>query len=266
MRVTDIVKTMAAVSVGVARDRWWWSRRPVNDLTRAGVEQLPEPFLSKDECSRLVDVADRYMAEGSRQLDGDAYLVVRREHGRLNDLGVRQIMNAQDVDPGLSALYRSGRIESIFAERLDEDVVLESVTLQVDEPDDRTKRGFHVDRVTPPVFKLFVYLTAVDAAEHGPFTYVPGSHVYDIRRLRCLFDNLRGGGGIQHTDMTRFADSEARTFVGQAGSAVLGVQSGAHKGWHGHIERTRYCLIAYLIRRRDWSGRPFTLGRELVRG
>ncbi|MDZ7673838.1 MAG: hypothetical protein U5K30_02035 [Acidimicrobiales bacterium] len=189
--MSDIAKMMVAVSAGVARDRRWWSRRPANELTRTGVEQLRQPFLSQDECARLVGVTDRYMEDRSRPLDGDAYLVVRREHRRLNDRGVRQIMNAQDIDAGLSDLYTSGRIESLFAERLGEEVVLESITLQVDEPDEETKRGYHVDRITPPVFKLFVYLTAVESEEHGPFTYVPGSHVDTSRRLRCLLDNLR---------------------------------------------------------------------------
>lgn len=241
-------------------DRREWRSRPVNPLTVDGYEVIPA-FLPIADCDRLVELARSFDGQPSQALQGDAYYL-RRGMQRDVDTRVSQVMNAQDLDDGLRDLFGSGEIESLFEQRLGEPVVLESLTLQIDGSDTRTKRGLHVDRLTPPSFKAFVYLTDVTQLSSGPYTVLPGSHRRMGRRLAgAIVATLMGR---PKTDMPLHRMKSARPLLASAGSLILSCQQLAHRGWPEHSGPTRYVLIGYVSMARHWDGGTFRVGREFL--
>jgi hypothetical protein len=253
---------LVAGVLGLIRDARFWKKAPVNAMTRDGFEIVPDLF-DRATCERLVALADSHLRDESYVINDSAYLVKRKQGPRDFDTQISQLMNAQDLDLELGELARSGAIERMFSERLGIDVVLETVSIQLDDVDTKTKRGFHVDRMTPPTFKLFTYLTDVDGLDDGPYTVIPGSHRHVARKISNLVYNLRHGR--TPTDMSRgYRDEAARNFIGKAGTTILSAQTLAHKGWHEHSNRRRLCLIAYVSPQASWSGQPFSLGRDFI--
>ncbi|MCA1572861.1 MAG: phytanoyl-CoA dioxygenase family protein [Chloroflexi bacterium] len=245
---------------GTLADHREWTTRPSNQFTTDGYEVIPG-FLADTDCDRLVALARHFEGSSTRALAGDAYFL-RRGTNREVDTQVSQIMNAHHLDDGLQNLFESGRITSLFEERLGEPVVLESLTLQIDGNDTKTKRGLHVDRHTPPSFKSFVYLTDVTDLTNGPYTVVPRSHRKTAWRLAgaVVASALRR----PKTDAPLFGMGSAQPIFGSAGTLILSCQQLAHRGWPGHSGPTRYVLIGYLSLARDWDGRPFRVGREFL--
>jgi hypothetical protein len=136
-----------------------------------------------------------------------------------------------------------------------------SITIQVDDTDVETKRGFHVDGVNPPLFKAFVDLNDVDQLGDGPYTVVPSSHRHVIRKwLNCAYARVRG---YHERDMRLFyRDGQSRQFFGSKGTCVLSTQTLAHKGWHHQDVSRRFILICYLTIASNEA--PFTLGRAAL--
>jgi hypothetical protein len=251
---------MRNVLEGLLQDRKMWRAAPDCALVRDGYEVVDD-LLDPPTCDRLVARFDE-LAQAPEALRGRAYFVHRIQGPTGRDQGVTQLMHAQDVDDDLRRLHDSGRIEAIFADRLGEPFVLESTTIQLDDPDTTTKRGFHVDRVTPPTFKLFIYLTDVPDLGNGPYTVVPGSHRHIVRKILNVAVNK--SRRRQATDMGvtyRLAAGEPQ--LGGRGRTILSVQSMVHRGWPGHDRARRLVLIAYLVPTRHWSGAEFALGRDL---
>lgn len=263
MTVVHDVGAFFRLGVGLVRDQRFWKRAPHNPLTEQGYEVAPD-LLSAETCARLVEMCDTHLRDESYVIgSGSAYLVRRRQGPRDYDTQISQLMNAQDLDEELGELFRSGRIEKLFESRLQIPVVLETISIQVDDVDTTTKRGYHVDRLTPPTLKLFTYLTDVEDTEDGPYTVIPGSHLHVQRKLLNLAHNMRQRA--PWTDMSQiYNDRECVSFFGRAGTTVISTQTLAHKGWHHQSRRRRVCLICYVTPRSSWSGSEFALGREFV--
>lgn len=226
-------------------------------------------FFDKSLCDRLIQLSNRYAIGRSYMISGNCYVVSRKEL-RETDQHVEQIMNVQDVDTEMQAFFNSRRIEQIFEERLGEKVRLLSVTLQIDDIDDKTKRGFHNDTLSPQSFKAFIYLNDVNSYGDGPYTVVPGSHRdFWKRSLNYLYNRMLSltkiRAGMPASEMSLFYDdNKCVTFFGPAGTLIISNQCLAHKGWHEHNEKKRYVLICYLSRERDDAGKPFTLGKSMA--
>lgn len=256
--------------VGLIRDWFEYCWQPRNTFTRQGYEFIPN-FLDQVQCSHYIRLAMQYLQDQSYTIKGDCYLVKRKDVKNVNT-GMEQIINAQELDPGLTNLFHSGVIEKLFEERIGEPMRLLSIVIQVDSPDAQTKRGFHIDSVSPPVYKGFLYLNDVETLGDGPYTVIPGSHLHLVRKIfnttwtwlqllvtapekRRLADSMG--------DMRFFySDQEAVPCLGPAGSLIISNQHIVHKGWHKHDRRKRFALIFFLVSERYWGGEKFQMYRD----
>lgn len=258
-------RALAAIGSGIGmwakltRDRRDYRRQPINPLTRDGYELIPD-YLSRAECERLVALAGRLERPESYLIGGNCFYARRGDKGPAVDTQVAQFFNLQEADERLGAMYSGGQIERLFEARLGEKMRLQSVTLQIDDVDTRTKRGFHIDSSSPPNYKAFVYLNDVLELGDGPYTVVPGSHRDRWKKVSNRMYNV--WRNHPRTDMRlHYRDQQARPLFGRAGTLILSCQHLAHKGWHHHDRQRRYVLICYLIAWRHWDGQPFMLGR-----
>ena len=76
-------------------------------------------------------------------------------------------MNLQNLDEKANELYSSKKIEKLFLNRINEDLFIRSISIQIDKPDTSTKRSWHVDNTAPASYKAFVYLTDVLHENNG---------------------------------------------------------------------------------------------------
>lgn len=256
--------------VGLLKDHSDYLSQPRNEFTLQGYKVIQD-FLDKDECERLIQVANRYLVNQSYLINENCYLVCRQDI-RDVDRQVQQIINAQKVDDKLSQLFSSRIIEEMFERQTGEKLQLQSITIQVDNPDTQSKRGFHSDGVTPPVYKAFIYLNDVDDYGDGPYTLIPGSHRHTFRKIinyfyRWIITILsRGQIHNRKLDDRRlfYSDKQSVSIFGKAGTLIISNQQLAHKGWHKHDKKKRYALICYLMAERHHSGPPFKLWRAVI--
>ena len=256
--------------VGLLNDHRDYLRQPRNEFTLQGYEVI-KGFLDKDECSRLIQVANRYLLNQSYAIDGNCYLVCRKDLQGV-DTQVQQIMNAQEVDEKLSQLFHSHIIEDMFERQIGEKLHLQSITIQVDNPDTQSKRGFHSDNVTPPIYKAFIYLNDVDDYGDGPYTVIPGSHRHTFRKIlnylycwvKSIVPKQRNSGRKLDDRRLFYSNKQSVSIFGKAGTLIISNQQIAHKGWEKHDRNKRYALICYLIAEKHYSGQPFKWWRAAV--
>lgn len=251
-------KTLHASVSGNLRGRRFWSKVPDNEFTVEGFEVITG-FLGRAECNRLVRLADEHLPGASHRVSGDCYTWVKSEadHGR--NRGVRELLNPNEIDLRLGELLASRTIQDMFATRLGEPVELLGFGIQFDDVDTVSKRGPHVDGLFPPQLKAFVYLTDVEQNGDGPYTIIPGSHRWFVRKfLNDVINALTTGA---RRDMRWFVPrSRLRTVIAPAGTMILSTQDAIHMGWSDHWRRPRYALIAYGTTTAHFHGGPLTEG------
>ena len=246
------------------RARAEWQARPDNAFTTDGYAVVPD-LLDRAECERLVALADDLLTESSRVISGNCYTWVKAQAAHGRNTQVREILNVNEVDPGVAALLDERVVQREFEARLGEPVELYGFSIQVDGTDTRTKRGFHVDTLHPPVLKAFIYLTDVHDEADGPYTIIPGSHRHYVRKAINDFINAVSSSGRR--DMHHVvADRRQTPVLGPAGTMILSTQDAMHKGGSEHSGRPRYALIAHGTTARHFAGGPLTEGRALVEG
>lgn len=244
------------------RARRFWEKRPRNAFTTNGYEVIPD-FLAREECERLVQLANGVMTGRSRRLAGNCYTWVKSEAGHGRNTQVREILNVNDIDESVARLMATRAIQKMYEERLDESVELLGFSIQIDGVDTLTKRDFHVDVLYPPLFKAFVYLTDVDEDGDGPYTIIPGSHRHFGRKV--VNDLVNAVTSAGQRDMHRFAASRScRRVLGPAGTLILSTQDAMHKGWSAHTRRPRYVLIAHGTTAHHFTGGCLTEGLSLL--
>lgn len=256
--------------LALLKDNKEYLSQPSNEFTTQGYEIIPN-FLAQDECDRLIDVTNYYLREQSYLIRGNSYLVCRKDI-RDVDMNVQQIMNAQEIDGKLSQMFEERIIEKMFEERIGEKIRLQSITIQVDGIDTQSKRGFHSDGVTPPVYKAFIYLNDVDDYGDGPYTLIPGSHRHTLRKIinyLCVWlINLvfKKKTFSRKKDDRRlfYRDRQSVSIFGKAGTLIISNQQLAHKGWQKHDKKKRYALICYLVAEKYYRGQLFNLGQSAI--
>lgn len=253
----------------IARDKRFWKQQE-GPLAREGFLVVPQ-LLPTSECEALVEFARPVVAEQakgsarSRMLAENAWVVSTDPSQARYDHRLTRMMNAHHLNPLLARLAQERRFEELFEAQLGRRVLLRTVSIQVDEPDTVSKRGWHVDTYTPPTLKAFVYLTDVPDSEHGPYTVIPGSHRHLGRKLANRAINTISGRPA--TDLPLgYRNRDARLFTEPAGTAILSVQSLAHRGWPTHTKGTRFMIVAYLVFEDDDPGTEFALGRPTASG
>jgi hypothetical protein len=255
--------------VGLLKDRRGYLSCPYNEFTFQGYEIIKD-FLDKDECERLIQLANRYLCDHSYVIAGNCYLLCRNDV-QVVDTRVQVITNAQEIDDKLSQLFHSRLIEEMFEQRTGEKMWLVGIRIQVDNLDTRTKRRFHNDGVTPAFYKAFIYLNDVDNYGEGPYTLIPGSHRHTFRKIinhlyNRLTNILTGDKTYPKGDMRLFySDKESVSIFGKAGTLILSNQQLAHKGWHRHDRKKRYALVCDLVLEKDHNGRAFTSEKKKIK-
>ncbi|PIG93286.1 phytanoyl-CoA dioxygenase family protein [Gloeocapsopsis sp. IPPAS B-1203] len=255
---------------GMINDRQEYICQPQNHFTQQGYEVIPE-FLDKQECDRLIKVADSYINNHSYLIAGDCYLLCRKDIHDV-DLDVQQIMNAQEIDDKLAQLFSSHVIEDIFEARIGEPVLLRNISIKIDNPDTISKRGYHTDCVTKTVYKVFIYLTDVNEYGDGPYTVIPGSHRHTYRRLinycygwlKQVLYASKNSRNYKEDIQLLYNDKQAVPLFGKAGTMVISNQQLVHKGWHQQDKGKRYALVCYVIPAKDYQGQRFSFGRSAL--
>lgn len=245
-----------------SKSRRWWAKRPVNQFTRDGFEVVPG-FLDPDECRRIVEVAEQHLPGPSHWVSDKSFTWVKSEsvHGR--NSCVRELLNIDDIDPGVSALLCSRRIQDLFSERLGEDVELLGFSVQYDGIDKSTKRGFHVDGLFPPQLKAFIYLNDVEIEGDGPYTVISGSHRSFFRKFLNDFWNAMTSGARRDMNLL-FPMKKAQPILAPRGTLILSTQDMVHKGWSDHWHNPRHVMIGYGRMKWDFTGDSIREGIEAV--
>ncbi len=256
--------------IGLLRDRQDYLCQPLNEFTIQGYEVIQD-FLDKNECDRLIKVTNRHLRDQSYSINKNSYLLCRKDLLQGKDLEVQHIINAQEVDDKLSQLFHSHIIEEMFERQTGEKFLLRSITIRVDNPDTESKRGYHTDGVTPPVYKAFIYLSDVDDYGDGPYTVIPGSHRHTFRKIiNYLYSQTIIFLSISR-DYTRkddiklfYSDKQSVSVFGKAGTLIISNQQLVHKGWHQHDKNKRYALICYLMPEKHYRGQALNIGRVVL--
>lgn len=101
-------------------------------------------------------------------------------------------------------------------------------------------RGFHIDADLNQV-KAFVYLTDVTNLDDGPYCYIPGSHQEtQIKNINRVYNTLTGR---RSTDMMLADPAGAVACLGPAGTLILSLQNGLHRGYPQKPDRQRLMLV-----------------------
>ncbi len=215
-------------------------------LSRDGFVVEPG-FLDEETVHKILDDVSRFADRSVKKTQVAGAKLRDRADRQKIDLNVRQLTGAEHLSAGLDALLTSGRVERTMSQLTGFRLALGGMTVQIDWPDTKTKRGLHVDSHWPPTYKAFIYLTDVDSPANGPFSVVPGSHRDRLRKVRAIAGNYRAGR--KPTDLHEaYRLAEARCLTGAAGTAIFADQRLAHAGWPGHTDRTRFMIVAYLYR------------------
>ncbi len=242
--------------------------QPENKFILEGYEVIEE-FWPIEECNRLINLANLYLKEDSYIINGNCYLLCRKDVQRV-DTKVQVITNIQEIDDQLNQFFCSNTIEKLFEERIGQCLKIKSLRLQIDNLDTQTKRGFHTDGLGQ-LYKAFIYLSDVDEYGDGPYTVIPGSHRHKYRHIinhvyNRLMIFLTGDSSYPIGDMSLFYnDKQAISFFGKAGTLILSNQQLAHKGWQKHDIRKRYILVCDVVLQKDHNGKPMTGGLEEIK-
>jgi hypothetical protein len=242
-------------------NRWLRVTSRTTEMGRRGYRVL-ESVLSIEECEQIRADTDVALHKRLPDASSDAYVVERRRQalaGDGYDPQVYQLMNYEKLAPWLAE--RLGPlIERVSVAELGIPLYATNYSVQVDWPDDETKRPYHTDGFGVN-YKLFVYLTDVDSLENGPYTVIPGSHLDVFRKSGNLLRNVVLRRAPNPDDMHwGFSDSKSISFLGKAGLGIFSCQALAHKGWHDHVAKKRYLLVVYLSR--TPATEASNLGRE----
>jgi len=216
------------------------------ELARNGFVVRPG-FLSPAQAQAIRDDLSRFEDRSVKDAGvAGARLRDRADRQRI-DQNVRQLTGAQHLSPGVDRLFSSGRIERTMSGLTGFALAVGGMTVQIDWPDTRTKRGLHVDSHWPPTYKCFIYLTAVTGPENGPFSVVPGSHRHRAKKVKAIAGNYLHGRKPTDLD-AEYRLADARCVLGDPGTAIFADQRLAHAGWPEHTTGTRFMLVAYLYR------------------
>jgi hypothetical protein len=247
---------------GCLAGRRFWENRPTNSFVRDGYEVI-HGFLDRVECERLVALAAAHLPGPSHQVAGNCYTWVKAESAHGRNRGVRELLNVNDIDDNVATLMADRRVHSLFEARLGERVEMYGFSIQFDDVDTTSKRGFHIDGYAPPQFKAFIYLNDVLDEGDGPYTIVPGSHRWSARKLANDLVNA-ATSGTRRDVRYLVDDDDLRTVLAPAGTIILSTQDAVHKGWSNHWRTPRYAMIGYATTARHFRGGPITEGADAI--
>lgn len=270
----NYVRMVRKVLVSAASIR----QQPHNRFTSDGYEVIPD-FLSSAESREIIAFAQSYVRGHSyvippqhycedEQDGGKCYMHHRAESTDIN-LGMVQFINVQKLDERYSRLLYS--VKTMLEKRTGETLVAQSAVVQLDMPDQQTKRRLHTDGLTVR-YKAFLYLSDVQNIDDGPYTVIAHSHRHVARKLLNLFyvrwrslgwSREKVSRSDQFGDMALFYnEKQTIPILGQAGTLILSNQLIVHQG--GYNTNPRWALILHYIPSKFWDGKPFDMYQKDV--
>ena len=105
----------------------------------------------------------------------------------------------------------------------------------------------HVDNCQPIIYKGFIYLTDVEDASYGPYSFMPGTQRFSPRVYFNLVANIFRKK-YRSTDMPDSNPTKRVVATGKKGTLVLSNQNGIHRGLTQTEGRERMAIIVnYLV-------------------
>jgi len=233
----------------------YYSGLPDTQFNKDGL-LIIDNFLSESDCDDLVELGKTKIKENVKSglIADDVYLNIRADAEDGRDTKVKQIFNFDKLSDKLGDEFMN-KLSNTFEENLGEEVVIKTCTLQVDDPDTKTKRSWHTDKNPPPNFKAFVYLTDVQNEQQGPYCAIKGSHRWKYRRIFNVMINLITKSP-KLTDMHHMVGNRNDHYLAKKGTLVLSTQTLFHRGSPMHSEKTRFMLITYINSKTYDNGKP----------
>jgi len=233
----------------------YYRKLPNTEFNKDGL-LIIDNFLPDEDCDLLVELGKKSIDSNSKSglIADDVYLNIRADAADGRDTKVKQIFNFDKFSEKLGQSFMT-KLSETFEKNLGEEVVIKTCTLQVDDPDTKTKRSWHTDKNPPPNFKAFVYLTDVENENQGPYCAIKGSHRWKYRRiLNVIFNLLTNSPKL--TDMHHMVGNRNDHYLAKKGTLVLSTQTLFHRGSPMHSEKTRYMLITYINSITYDNGKP----------
>jgi Phytanoyl-CoA dioxygenase (PhyH). len=168
----------------------YYRKLPDTEFNKDGL-LIIDNFLSEGDCDLLAELGKKTIDSHSKSglISDEVYLNIRSDAEDGKDTKVKQIFNFDKLSENLGEGFMK-KLSETFETNLGEEVVIKTCTLQIDDPDTKTKRSWHTDKNPPPNFKAFIYLTDVENENQGPYCAIKGSHRWKYRRILNVIYNL----------------------------------------------------------------------------
>jgi hypothetical protein len=206
--------------------------------------RLPEDF-----CNQLLEFATTHCCQ-ARPMDGEEIenkkdIVYPRNMPsairydfKLNDLLENQVLQAILADTSFAALAQ----EYLGTKPVVDVIALWWHTNFTDKPDKEAAQYFHFDMDRPKWLKFFIYLTDV-SKDHGPHTFVAGSHKYNGIPSPLL---NQGYSRLKDAEVEYYYEKKnIIEFIAPRGTIIAEDTRGLHKGKHVRIEDRLILQIQY---------------------
>ena len=147
------------------------------------------------------------------------------------DNGMLDIFNIDNLlgnklSSGIFSKIRNDSFLNDFLKSLPKNLKMKNINSYVNSGITKT-RGFHVDSYKNQI-KFFIYLTDVIELNHGPYTYVKGSHKENM--YRSINGQLSENLNIK-TETPIVNMNDIYPILAKKGSLVISDQSGFHRGY-----------------------------------
>jgi len=248
MKIIELTKYL----LGMYKEHFFVYKRINQDseIAKNGYEIINN-FMPMKDCNQIIEYFKPLEKEKSYYLDSETYYIRRSELNmgkyKLYDLNTRQFFNIQNHIPIIKKIIENKLIEKLFYEKLNINLYVETVSLQINDADLENRQPLHVDAYTPTNFKFFIYLSDCSHPYNGPYTYVRGSHLHNFRKSRSLLKNFVKKNHLPQMEL-EYSSAEADLILGKAGDGIMSSMSGVHAGYKHHTKSTRYMLVFQLSR------------------
>ena len=187
------------------------------------------------------------------QLETDGYMILR------NHFDVSELYNLVDADLNKLTSGNPVRTKNVLMDYHTKDIAFNQTIIDIcntyyghipflsnvnikrnftSRPQITETLKYHEDPEADKLIKVFIYLNDVDI-NHGPFTYVRGSHKLKIPNNKSK---------VRWTDneIEAFYKDDVHNLTGSAGDVIIADTSGFHKGLHLKQDQRTMLTLYYL--------------------
>ena len=174
-------------------------------------------------------------------------ILIRRKEKKEVDGGMLDAFGVNkgliDKFPNLSMCYSkisSPFVKSIVLDQSIKDINQKQLNIYYNNSVENP-RSWHVDSLFES-YKVFLYLKDCESTENGPYCFVPKSHKKRRAIKSNLKNNLNYNKTYSHKDIL-LSDSVGIPILGKAGTLVISVQNGVHRGFKQSVGKERIAMV-----------------------